>query len=305
MAKKKETTQVPGTKLDVEDLASDMGVEEYRDSDYAERRSERPREQYHEEYDPILAVGDNRVVVPDVGDEVDPLASTLASEPSAQGAPLIEIPPGADPIAKLAAVLANAINRPAPTMDTRLMERLVTVMEKVVAGQAAATEATAAAVRRNQDPSNVHAPGVSVFNPRGERDYPRPRIKFRAFLPWEAEWESMTREEIELVNLLESGDYYVRRNDESRVKLTIRTSDNPNTGEIERLLMNTDTAFNNDYAYLMPPLRSILRQVLSQRPHTKAAAEEVMTMEEEMDLIDRYGVDFEKVLELQKQGQET
>jgi hypothetical protein len=181
------------------------------------------------------------------------------------------------------------------------MAKILLVLEKVAGGQAASTQAAADALSRGKDPSNFFAPDVSAFNPRGERDYPRPALRCKMHLPWEAERESLTREEIELLNLLDAGDYFITRNDESRIKINVRTRINANTQLPEVLLMNSETGFNNDYAWLMPSLRKMLREMLNQRSDTRALARGIRTMEEELDLIAEHGVHFERVLDLQRQ----
>lgn len=259
--------------------AAAEGVEEYQDR----RAIPAPPRDYQVEDDPILAIGDQRI------------------HPSDE--PKIEL--GQGPLEQLSAnirLLAERQAGPTPVDPTLLvlMQGMMETMKALVNTQVEGNKGAADALRRSQDPSNPFAPDVSVFNPRGERDHPRPQLKCRMFLPWEAERESMTREEIELLNLLEPGDYYVRRNDESKMLVGIKTNTNPNTGQYDRLLMNSETGFNNDYHWLVPPLRNMLRQILDQRPHTQEAARKVITTEREIELIRAHGVDFEKVLALRE-----
>lgn len=278
-------------------LPPDIGKLAEGEEEYVDRRAtpQPPKVQYVED-DPILAMGDPHAILSEQAPapSLDEVSDAMAE---AATAPAIELATNADPIARLAAAMEAIAQRQAGPLggDTRLMERLVAVMERVASGQQASANATADAIRKSQDPSNMFAPNVSVFNPRGERDHPRPQLKCKMFLPWEAEVESLTREEIELLNLLESGEYYIRRNDESRILITIGVSTNPNSGKADRLLMNSETGFNNDYHWLIPPLRSMLRQILAQRPATKVAAAAVRTMEDELALIELHGVDFEKL----------
>lgn len=296
MAKKQSPTEVPGMKgVDVGDIASNLDIPEYSDDAYRDRQSARPARDYVVEDDPILAEGDARV--PHVAQVQDnPPINPVQAAP---GVVLAES--SDDPLTRLARAIENMSARPAASMDTSLMERLVAVMEKVVQGQVAGNAAATQAMLKGKDPSNMHAPGISAFNPRGELKYPRPKLKCRVFLPWEAEVESLTREEIELINLLEPGEYVIKRSDESRVGITVAGSRNVNNPDtFDRLLMNSETGFNNDYAYLMPPLRSILRQILNQRPHTKAAAKGIMTTDEEIDLIEQHGVDFDEAVAAEK-----
>lgn len=268
---------------DIAQAAEAAGVDEYVDR-RANPATNRP--DYVIEDDPILAEGDARV---------------RASEPeTAEAQPRVAIAADADPIARLAASMEKLAERqagPAPmdpilvTLLAGMMETMKSLVQQQVVGNAGAAEA----IRKSQDPSNMFAPDMSVFNPRGERDFPRPQLKCRMFLPWEAERESLTREEIELLNLLEPGEFFIRRNDESRMMVDIKATINPNSGKFDRLLMNSETGFNNDYHWLVPPLRHMLRQILRQRPATAKAADAVMTTEREIELITEHGINYDKV----------
>lgn len=276
------------------------------------------------EEDPILAIGDDRVHVPTEAEraqvkefamnttglsteEIDARLQAIADEravdPPERKVVLATDP--SDPIARLASAMEKMAERqagPSPMDPTlvALLSGMMETMKALVESNIRGNATNAEALRRSQDPSNPFAPDVSVFNPRGERDHPRPKLKCKMFLPWEAEWESLTREEIELLNLLETGEFFIKRNDESRIMMSVAGSVNPNNGRYDRLLMNSETALNNDYHQLMPPLRQWVRQILNQRPGTKVAASKVMSMEDEIDLISQHGVDYEKVLELAK-----
>lgn len=70
-------------------------------------------------------------------------------------------------------------------------------LEKILAGN---TQATRKALR----PENDQSPEISVFNPLGERDHPRPKLRRKTF--WagsELHEEELTRDEIELFNAVE------------------------------------------------------------------------------------------------------
>lgn len=315
MAKAKSTLSQLGIK-GLEEAAAGAGGEEYVD-----RRaipSDRSPLDYVIEDDPILAIGDTRVhpstptqVAQVVDRALDEVQNAEIPVDQAQGeGPRIEIASDADPIARLAAAMEKMVERqqgPSPIDPTlaALLSAMMATMERIVQAQVAGNASNAEALRKSQDPSNPFAPGTSVFNPRGERDHPRPQLKCKMFLPWEAEVESLTREEIELLNLLQPGEFYIRRNDESRIMMEIKATINPNSGKFDRLLMNSETALSNDYHWLMPPMRNYLRQILNQRADTKSIASRVMTMEQELELIQEYGVDFEKVLAIKAQQQEV
>lgn len=167
-----------------------------------------------------------------------------------------------------------------PTLD-----RLTAAFERMAANQLEAADRVAKATRTASRPSNEAVPQISVLNPRGDKDFPRPALKCRVLFPWQVEHESCTREEIELLNLLVPGDYMVERNDGTKVKLIVRATYKADSDTIDTLLVNHDTAFNNDYHWLMPPMKSILRQMLRQNPKTKALANVVLSMDEELELI--------------------
>lgn len=175
---------------------------------------------------------------------------------------------------------------PEPTM-ANIMLMLVKALETVAAGSANSQQMAAAALdqaARQQQPDNKFAPAISDFNPQGDLTYPRPPLKCQMFIPWEAEQESLTYEEIELLNLLESGEYGIRRNDGLRVNIKVRLKTNLN-GKPDTLLMNSESAYNEENSWMMPGLVSVLRQILAQRPDTKFAASKVLTMEERIDMV--------------------
>lgn len=168
-----------------------------------------------------------------------------------------------------------------------IMLMLVDALRGVASGQANAQQVAAAALEsaaRQQQPDNKFAPLISVFNPQGDLQYPKPDLKCKMYLPWEAEKESLTWEEIELLNLLQAGEYTVKRNDGTKIMITVKIVRNLN-GRPERLLMNSETGFNDDNHWLMPPLTTTLRNILDQNPETKQLAREILTMDERYDLV--------------------
>lgn len=147
--------------------------------------------------------------------------------------------------------------------------------------------------RRAQRPSNEVVPMRSVFNRRGqllgdEATGPKkPHLKCLMMIPWLVEWESVTREEAELLNLLEKGDYMLKRVDNSKVRVTVTMEFNTQGDRPTRLLLNHDTAFNNDNFRLIPDLVSMLRQILKQHdPSIAMLAAAVLSDEEEEAMIE-------------------
>ncbi len=167
-----------------------------------------------------------------------------------------------------------------------VLERLTAAFERMAAAQLEGATRVANATdraRAAERPSNITTPMISCFNLRGDKDFPKPPLKCRMFLPWEAEHESLTREEVELLNLLEPGEYAVRRNDGTKVKITVRANYKLDSDAPSEMLVHHDTAFNNDYHRLMPA--DWMRQMVKQSPKTRRQADLVLTMDEEEALI--------------------
>lgn len=237
------------------------------------------------------------------GGEPDPV-----EEPEQPAAPA---PP--DPWAVMAQVVAAlqaiAVKLDNPTVasaDTgqalmAIQERLAQTMDRLADANIQGAQIIATETKRAHRPSNEIVPGISVFNRRGtnlphdakgaiidgmEVNPMKPPLKCVMLLPWLAEWESLTREEVELLNLLQPGEFILKRIDNSKVKVEVRI-DYRVDGRPSRLILRHDTAFNNDNFKLVPPLNEMLRQVLKQTdPPYKQRAAAVLSDEEEEALIE-------------------
>lgn len=159
-------------------------------------------------------------------------------------------------------------------------------LQAMNAGQLEAAKIVANMQRSTMAPENKFHHNISAFNPRGDKDFPRPQLRCEYFLPWPIKpgaAEELTREEIELLNMVESGEHTVIRADRTKVKVNVRIHRKFDSDEPSRVVFQHDTAFNNDYHRLMP--HDWIRQVVESNPKTKAAARAVLTMEEEETLI--------------------
>lgn len=151
----------------------------------------------------------------------------------------------------------------------------------------------ASETRRAHRPSNEIAPGISVFNRRGlnlpedATGVRKPLLKCLMMIPWLVEWESITREEAELLNLIEAGEYTLRRIDDSTIRVSVQMEYRVD-GKPSRMLINHDTGFNNDNFRLVPRLADYLRQLLRQHDSVeiKRRAAAVLSDQEEADLIE-------------------
>jgi F0F1-type ATP synthase epsilon subunit len=209
--------------------------------------------------------------------------------------------PGNDPTALMAA-LTSAIERlnekiatsPAPAAGgdqtaLALIAVLAPALERLADAQLAGAKLQADETRRAHRPSNEFTHRRSVFNRRGEtlEGYTKPKLRCKTMLPWEVENESITREECELINLLEPGEYRVKRIDNSKIVVTVQVRYGVDQVTPSVVLMNSDTAFSNDNKNLMPGLADLMRQILKQhKPEIAAKAAAIMTDEEEEALIE-------------------
>jgi len=210
----------------------------------------------------------------------------MAKEPKdpKDGGAEAAVPP-ADLLERLTAALESLSARPQKsTDDATAMQALAAAVEQMTSGHIAGSKLIAEATRRAHRPSNEIAPMISVYNLRGDKDFPKPPLRCDMFMPWPLEPESLTREETELLNLLVPGEFPVERNDCSKIVLTVRTTFKLDSTTPDKLFINHDTAFNNDNHRLMPPLRRLLRQVLDQGANA-LAGRQVLSMEAEAALI--------------------
>jgi hypothetical protein len=110
--------------------------------------------------------------------------------------------------------LGSAVSQAIQTSQTRPTEELAEVVAK----------ATAAAAQTFQEKwyDERTYPDISVFNPLGEKDHPRPDLHGEVY--WAGAMlkrEQLTREEIEAVNQLQPGEFWFTGNDEARMLLRI------------------------------------------------------------------------------------
>lgn len=177
--------------------------------------------------------------------------------------------------------------------NTSGQEALTQALARLSEANLEGSKLIASETRRANRPSNEVVPKISVFNRRGEllpddAEGPRkPKLKCLMLIPWLVEWESVTREEAELLNLLEPGDYTIKRVDNSKVRVTVNIELHTDGRSPSRLLLNHDTAFNNDNFRLIPALADMLRQILKQhRPEVALMAANVMEDEVEEMMIE-------------------
>ncbi len=125
-------------------------------------------------------------------------------------------------------VLALQANAPT-TQNAEILERLSGAMERLAQAQVTQGEIANAERKRAARHSNEVVPNRSVYNPRGETcpdGWQKPVVKCPMYIPWVADDACLTREEVELLNLLEPGEYTVTRIDDTQIVLPVRTETN-------------------------------------------------------------------------------
>ena len=207
--------------------------------------------------------------------------------PNDEQAPLVN-----DPYAVMQA-LADAIGGLGKRQDDNdlkqqeLMSTLAAALARVADANIKGSEQIAQEMRRTNRPSNETVPLRSVYNQRGVLldDYQKPPLKCIMFIPWIAEWESQTREEVELLNLLEPGSYTVTFNDDEQFVMTVKVEYALDGVTMSRLLMNSDKAFTQENKNRTLPMRVMLREIIAQIPGKDAALAAVLTEKEEAAMI--------------------
>lgn len=91
---------------------------------------------------------------------------------------------------------------------------------------------------RTEGHSNATHPGVSVYNPLGERDHPKPPFvcKMR-FCNYDIQHETSTPREVELLNAIPAGRYLVQRSDDSFAELIVEERRDRVTQHLERKII--------------------------------------------------------------------
>ncbi len=184
-----------------------------------------------------------------------------------------------------------------------LEERRLANEERTLAIQEAALRVQRAQLEQTKPPMRM-PPNISVYNLRGQKDYPMPRLKCEIYAPWKIDPNlqetspQLDREEVELFNLLEPGIYQIEKIDGETVTCTVVGVKNQITGALEKLsLMGAKDPDSNQYASLFnkenkqtfPGLKVMLRQMLEQQ----GIEVNVRTMKAEAKLI-KEGAEAEK-----------
>jgi hypothetical protein len=142
------------------------------------------------------------------------------------------------------------------------------LIDAIRGGQSDQVEAQAQihalAMKKQLRPENETHPDISVFNPRGERDHPRPRLMCEMFLgPYPLERDVLTWRELELLNQLEPGLYDITKADGSVVPFHVIPRLRADGRTVERLTIAFPCA-DDDQKQNFPPFATMLREVVDQ-----------------------------------------
>lgn len=153
--------------------------------------------------------------------------------------------------------------------QTDLTEQLATVYQRE--GDKT-REALEGFVKQWKPQENRRSPEVSVYNPLGERDHPRPQLKCQMMNgPYPIERDTLTWEEIDLLNQLEPGVFSVQRTDGSYMRLTI-TGERDANDTLTKLTIRYPMANEEDNKHV-PRLVPMLQQILGMAAPSREALE--------------------------------
>lgn len=158
--------------------------------------------------------------------------------------------------------VAIAIETPAPTTNDLLADALLKAMERMQPASGISPEqleqvlkSSAEATRKALKPENAQHPDVSDFNPKGERDHARPKLRRKTY--WagtELEHDELKLDEIELFNSFEHS--CEARNGAWRAELKRTATDGTAELHITFPSKNTDDRMD------LPSMSLMLRELL-------------------------------------------
>lgn len=225
-------------------------------------------------------------------------AAMEGTEP-AMSAPVVPVAGAPNPwevMNRVALALEALSSRPAGEQSNTAIETLTQAVMRMADSNIKAAQMTVDESKKANRPSNQVVPNVSVFNRRGvlldQRDPKnagpfKPPLKCLMMIPWLAEWDSLNREEVQLLNLLEEGSYTILRTDRTKLQIDVQMTYRADRVTPSSLLMVHETGYNQDNFRLMPPMADMLRVMLKQHdPEIRKAAAAVLTDEEEEAFIE-------------------
>jgi hypothetical protein len=153
---------------------------------------------------------------------------------------------------------------PHPTVNLTVEQLTQAMATGVKAAIEAQADPLAQAMKQALKPENAFPPLISAFNPLGDRDHPRPRLRclFSVFDAIPIDGTTDTAEELALYNQLEPGDYFVTKSDGSKMPFLVREHRN-DLGVLQRINISFPYRDEADRQGLMPMI-FWLREVVAQ-----------------------------------------
>jgi|MudIll2142460700_1097286.scaffolds.fasta_scaffold464496_1 hypothetical protein len=151
-------------------------------------------------------------------------------------------------------IIAGAVSQAVQANQNRSADELAEVVAK----------ATASATQTLKDQwwDEKLYPEISVYNPLGEKDHPRPEIEGEVY--WAGAMlrkTFLTREEIELINRLQPGEFWFTGNDDARLLLRVVNLE-PSGSNQRRLNVILPGLSDPNVRTNYPSMTRILREVL-------------------------------------------
>jgi hypothetical protein len=177
-----------------------------------------------------------------------------------------------------------------PVVDVATEVSLTTLLAELIRQGREQSQVSQTHLKRSAPRSNQAGPHISAFNPRGEKDYPMPPLKCEVNMPFPQRpgLHGFTREEVELMNLVEPGDYVIELNDGNPQRVSVIGKKNHADGRLEGLTfsgpLDPDSGrytplFTAENKQRFPTCANLLRQIVG------AKADGVLPMKQEVALI--------------------
>lgn len=155
-------------------------------------------------------------------------------------------------------------------------DRLAAALEALARIQLGNQDVQRKQLKQTAPRSNSATPKISAFNPRGEKDNPMPELKCEINHPYPSRphLHGLTREEVELWNLMVPGAYMVELNDGTLQPVLVTGAINRATGETMSMTMggpiDEDTGqptplFTDENKQRFPSIATYTRQMLGDR----------------------------------------
>lgn len=160
----------------------------------------------------------------------------------------------------------------------RIQERQLAIQEAQIEEMRVSNKIATKQEEQTRSKNNGRPPLVSAFNPRGDKDYPMPELKFDVMAPWpltKGKYHPLTDEEVRLMNrLIVPFDFTLELLDGSTVRGTIIAQKHAVSGVVEKIaFMGPRDTASGHYSSLytkelkpsIPSLVSVLHQILDQQ----------------------------------------